>query len=151
MQMTKATPPKHIVLYADDDTDDLMLVQEAFANYANNVEVVTASDGTEALSYLESLSPLDPAPCLIILDVNMPRMNGKEALKEIRRRERFDEIPVALFTTSSLPLDKAFAERYKARFITKPIDVSQMAIIADQFVSHCTDEIKRNIQKRIDQ
>ena len=151
MQMTKATPPKHIVLYADDDTDDLMLVQEAFANYTTTVEVVTASDGTEALSYLENLSPLDPAPCLIILDVNMPRMNGKEALKAIRSRERFEEIPVALFTTSSLPLDKAFAERYKASFITKPIDVNQMAIIADQFVENCTDEIKRNIQKRFDQ
>ncbi len=147
--MTKAIPPKHIVLYADDDPDDLMLVQEAFASYTNNVEVVTATDGSEALSYLEGLGPLDPAPCLIILDVNMPRMNGKEALKAIRSRERFEEIPVTLFTTSSLPLDKAFAERYKAHFITKPIDVMQMAIIADQFVEHCTDEIKKNIQKRL--
>jgi CheY-like chemotaxis protein len=147
--MTKATPPKHIVLYADDDDDDLMLVQEAFANYASNVEVVTASDGSEALMYLENLSPHDPAPCLIILDVNMPRMNGKEALKEIRRRERFGEIPVALFTTSSLQLDKTFAEKYRASFITKPIDINQMAFIADQFVEHCTDEIKKNIQRRM--
>lgn len=147
--MTKAIPPKHIVLYADDDEDDLMLVQEAFASYAANVEVITASDGTEALLFLENLSPLDPTPCLIILDVNMPRMNGKEALREIRKRERFEETPVALFTTSSLLLDKAFATKYKASFVTKPIDVTQMALIADQFIENCTDEIKKNIQRRL--
>jgi len=148
-QATPPTPPKHIVLYADDDVDDLMLVQEAFADYATNVEVVTATSGIEALSYLENLSPLDSTPCLIILDVNMPRLNGKETLKEIRSRERFEDTPVTLFTTSSLPLDRAFAERYKAHFITKPIDITQMSVIADLFVEHCTDEIKKNIQRRL--
>lgn len=146
--MTKAIPPKYIVLYADDDIDDLTLVREAFDQYASNVEVVTAFDGVEALSYLEGLNPLDPSPCLIILDVNMPRLTGKETLKRIRNLERFEEIPVVLFTTSSLPLDKVFAEKYKAGFITKPIDVKHMAFIADQFVEHCTDEIKKNIKKR---
>lgn len=145
--MTKATPPKHIVLYADDDEDDLMLVQEAFASYNASVEVITVSDGTEALRYLKELSAVDPAPCLIILDVNMPRMNGKDALKEIRRLQRFEEIPVTLFTTSSLPLDRSFAEKYKAYFFTKPIDVNQMAVIADQFVEHCTDEVKKNVKR----
>jgi CheY-like chemotaxis protein len=147
--MTKATPPKHIVLYADDDNDDLMLVQEAFANNTNNVEVITANDGTEALAYLSNLDQLDPAPCLIILDVNMPRLNGKDTLREIRNMDRFENIPVILFTTSSLLLDKTFAEKYKAGFITKPLDVKQMSIIANEFVEHCTDEIKKDIRRRM--
>lgn len=149
MQMTKAIPPKHIVLYADDDVDDLMLIEEAFSQYANNVELITACDGIEALHYLESLEQFDAAPCLIILDVNMPRLNGKETLRRLRNLQRFQDTPVVLFTTSSLPLDKVFAQKFKAGFVTKPIDAKQMAHIADQFVEHCEDEIKKNIRKQL--
>lgn len=147
--MTKAIPPKHIVLYADDDEDDLMLVEEAFQELAFNVDVITANDGAEALSYLNHLSPFDPAPCLIILDVNMPRLNGKETLQRIRNHERFAEIPVVMFTTSSMPLDKGFSENYKAGFITKPLDSKQMKTIAEVFVEHCSDEVKKNISRRL--
>lgn len=142
-------PPKHIVLYADDDPDDLALVQDAFAQYADNVEVVTASDGFEALSYLTGLDPFEPAPCLIILDINMPRLNGKETLQKIRNLQRFEGIPVVLFTTSSFPLDKDFATRHAAGFITKPLDARQIKVITEQFVSHCTDQIKKSIQRKL--
>lgn len=142
-------PPKHIVLYADDDPDDLALVQDAFALYADNVEVITVSDGFEAISYLNGLDPFDPAPCLIVLDINMPRMNGKEALQKIRTLQRFEGIPVVLFTTSSFPLDKDFATKYAAGFITKPLDSRQIKAIAEQFVAHCSDEIKKSIQRKM--
>ena len=138
---------KNIVLYADDDSDDIQLVREAFFNYSQNVELVTASDGLEALSFLKNLSIDDPAPCLIILDINMPRMDGKEALIKIRQMKRFEEIPSILFTTSSQPRDKEFAEKYHAGFLTKPIDITQMDIIAGKFIEHCSDEIKKNIRK----
>lgn len=147
--MTQMYTPRHVVLYADDDPDDLDLVLEAFARFSDNVDVVTAQDGFEALSYLNNLPPLDPTPCLIILDINMPRLDGKETLKRIRSLERFQDVPVVMFTTSSLPYDKDFAQKYKAGFITKPIDVNQISVIAEQFISHCTDEIKRNIQRKI--
>lgn len=140
---------KHCILYADDDPDDLMLVKDAFEKYAENIELVTAYDGVEAIRYLKSLSPIEPAPCLIILDINMPRMSGKEALKELRSMDRFKHIPVVLFTTSSLPDDRAFASKYNAGFITKPLNFRQIAIIADAFVEHCADEIKRKIVKKI--
>ena len=146
--MTNSVDNKHIVLYADDDADDLLLVQEAFSQHSDNVEVVTVSDGIEALNYLESLTPLDPSPCLVILDVNMPRLNGKETLKEIRKSEKFSNVPVVIFTTSSLPLDKDFAQKYNAGFLTKPLDIRQMDIIASQFIDHCHDEIKKNLRKR---
>lgn len=140
---------KHSILYADDDPDDLMIIQDAFEKYAENIELITACDGVEAIQYLKSLSPLDPAPCLIILDINMPRMSGKEALKEIRDIDRFKNIPIVLFTTSSLPDDREFALKYNAGFITKPLDSRQITLIADAFIEHCTDEIKRKIIKRI--
>ncbi len=147
--MTKSNPPKHVILYADDDADDLMLVQEALMNFTDSVEVITLASGEEAIYYLDHLDAFEPAPCLIILDVNMPRLNGKETLLKIRNMERFEDIPVVLFTTSTFPLDKSFAEKYNAGFITKPIDMRQMGKIADQFIEHCTDEIKKNIQKKI--
>jgi CheY-like chemotaxis protein len=149
--MTEMNSRKHIVLYADDDPDDLMLVKEAFIRYSDNVEVVTAPNGEQAISYLMELDPFDPAPCLIILDINMPRLDGKEALKKIRTLQRFDNIPVVLFTTSSYTLDREFSSQYKAGFITKPLDVRQIEVIADQFVQHCTDEIKKSIRKELNQ
>ncbi|MER3465153.1 MAG: hypothetical protein C4329_12830 [Chitinophagaceae bacterium] len=147
--MTKSITPKNIVLYADDDVDDLELVQDAFAKYSRDVEVITARDGKEALRILQKLSPLDPKPCLIILDVNMPVMDGKEALVRIREMDAFDDVPVVLFTTSSMPIDKNFARQFNAGFITKPLDIKQMELITEQFIDHCTDEIKKKIRRQI--
>jgi CheY-like chemotaxis protein len=146
--MTQPRPSKSIILYADDDPDDLMLLTESFTSYSEDVEIITACDGFEALSYLKELPQDAPSPCLIILDINMPRRNGKETLIEIRQINRFAEIPVVMFTTSSLPHDKTFAERYKAGFITKPIDSRQMASIADTFIEHCTEEVRKTIRKK---
>ncbi len=149
MIMTKSLPPKHIMLYADDDPDDLLLVQEAFIHYSERVEIITAANGFEAVAFLEGLKPLDPTPCLIILDVNMPRLNGKDALKEIRQMDRFKDTPVVLFTTSSMPIDSEYARKYGAGFITKPLDNRQMAKIADEFLDHCADEIRKYIKNKI--
>lgn len=145
--MVKLATPKNIVFYADDDTDDLELVRDAFARYTNNVEVLTAKDGAQALSYLQSLSKEDPTPCLIILDINMPLLNGRDVLKKIKEMPELAPVPVVLFSTSSSPLDKEFAKKYNAGFVTKPLDVSQMEMITELFVDHCSDEIKRSIRK----
>lgn len=147
--MTKSTPPKNIVLCVDDDPDDLELVQDAFARYSKNVEVITAKDGMQCCSFLESLGEEDPSPCLIILDINMPLMNGKEVLKKIRSHSRFESVPIVLFTTSSLPQDNEFARKYNAGFVTKPLDVAQMEVITELFIDHCTDEIKKNIRRHL--
>jgi CheY-like chemotaxis protein len=145
--MTQTTPPTHLVLYADDDPDDIKFVEDSFSETTNNIELVTAYNGIDLVRYLESLKPLDPNPCLIILDVNMPLMNGKETLLKIRSMERFHSIPVVLFTTSSNDFDKNFAKKYSAGFLTKPLDNSQMKNITDQFIEHCTDEVRKMIRK----
>lgn len=146
--MTKSSTPKNIVLYADDDADDLQLVQDAFSEFAQEVEVVTVSDGGQALRFLEGLQSMDPLPCLIILDVNMPVVDGKQVLRELRTMERYSDVPVVLFTTSSLPADQSFASKYKAGFITKPLHYRQMEQITDQFISHCAEEVRRKIQNK---
>lgn len=147
--MTNSTTARNVVFYADDDLDDLELVKDAFAQYSKNVEVLTATDGSKALSYLSNLKKYDTLPCLIILDVNMPIINGKETLLRLREIEHFQDVPVVLFTTSSQPMDKSFAKKYNAGFITKPIDVKQMEVIADQFIEHCSEEIRDKIRRQI--
>lgn len=147
--MTRSITPKNIILYADDDVDDLELVQESFSRYSNNVEVITARDGSQALNYLTSLDNNDPKPCLIILDINMPVLSGKETLVRLRQIPEMESVPVVLFTTSSSALDQSFAKKYNAGFVTKPLDIAQMEMITDIFIDHCTDEIKKNIRKHL--
>lgn len=147
--MLTPVTPRNIVFYADDDSDDLELVQDAFARFTKNVEVVTAKDGVQAISYLQSLNLQSPTPCLIILDINMPILNGRDVLKKIKEMPHLLTVPVVLFSTSSSTLDKEFARRYQAGFVTKPLDVSQMEMITELFVDHCSDEIKRNIRRHL--
>src|SRR4051812_9796913 len=104
--MSESIVSRNIVIYADDDKDDLELVQDAFAQYAQNVEVLTFMDGSSVLSFIEGMTENDTLPCLIILDINMPVMNGKEALIMIRQIKQFESVPIVLFTTSSQPIDK---------------------------------------------
>ena len=108
--MTRSVSPKNIVVYADDDSDDLMLVKEAFNNYSDNVDLITLNNGAEALSYLKKSISNDTVPCLIILDINMPKLDGKETLLKIREIERLKTVPVILFTTSSQQIDKKFVK-----------------------------------------
>jgi CheY-like chemotaxis protein len=145
--MTKYIAPRSIVVYADDDPDDIELVEEAFRQFANNVELHTFQNGSQALSYLKNLQDDEPMPCLIILDINMPMLNGKETLVRLRQLDKYEGVPVVLFTTSSMPLDKTFAQRYSAGFVTKPLGFEQMELIAKQFINHCTEETKKKIRR----
>lgn len=138
---------KNIVLYADDDTDDLELVAEAFSKYNNHVDLVTVADGLQALSYLNNIPEGEKTPCLVILDINMPRLNGRETLLQMRELDRFQDVPAILFSTSSQPMDKEFAKANNAGFITKPLDYRQMDLIAEQFIDHCSDDIKNKIRR----
>ncbi|WP_207493591.1 response regulator [Aridibaculum aurantiacum] len=143
--MTDQVAAKNIVLYADDDTDDLELVAEAFSKYRNHVDLVTVTDGLQALSFLKNITDNQKVPCLVILDINMPRLNGRETLLRIREMDKYDNVPAILFSTSSQPFDKDFAAANNAGFITKPLDYRQMDIIAEQFIEHCSDEVKKKL------
>ena len=147
--MTQSMEQKSIVLYADDDPEDRELVEEAFQPHKDHVEVIAFPNGMDLLSYVRNLGPLDPVPCLIILDINMPLLNGRETLQQLRQMERFASVPIVLFTTSSMPQDRDFAQRYKAGFITKPIEIVQLERITDEFISHCNDEIQKKIRRKL--
>lgn len=142
--MTKNLDLKSVILYAEDDEDDQQLIKDSLSTYSPGIEIVIRNNGAEAISYLNNLPASEPAPCLIILDINMPRMNGIEALKQIRENKRFNKVPAILFTTSSHLQDKKVAAEYNAGFITKPINTLQMRFIAKTFVESCGDNHSEN-------
>ena len=127
----------HTILYAEDDSDDLFMVQQAFEKYNGSFTLLHASNGFETLEKLNALRIADQLPCLIILDVNMPGMNGKETLIRIKQSSDFQKLPVVLFTTSSSEGDKAFAKKWDAAFITKPLMYSELEELAKTFLNLC--------------
>jgi CheY-like chemotaxis protein len=125
--MTSVQPRPITILLADDDADDRMLTKEALAEsrLANDLRFV--ENGEELLDYLQRRPPYDdaansPKPGLILLDLNMPRKDGREALREIKADANLRHIPVIVLTTS-----KAEEDIYRSydlgvnSFITKPV------------------------------
>jgi two-component system response regulator len=115
------------ILMADDDPDDRELTRKAFeeSHLANDIRFV--ENGEELLDYLNRRGQYaDPArsprPGLILLDLNMPRMDGREALKEIRSDPRFRTIRVVIMTTSKAEEDIVRSYHLSAAsYITKPV------------------------------
>jgi CheY-like chemotaxis protein len=108
-----------IVLYADDDLDDKEWVNEACKKANSSLELKFVQNGKEVLKYLESSPPEIPA--LIVLDLNMPELDGKQTLKALKTHPSFQKIPVAVVTTSSSMIDREVCHRLGASiFLTKP-------------------------------
>lgn len=130
-------PAKHTIFYAEDDLDDLFIVKQAFQTYDGDIKLMHANNGLEALETLQSLEDQDSLPCLILLDINMPGMDGRETLIRIKQDERLKDIPAAMFSTSSSSLDKEFAAKWNAKFFTKPLVYAEMEKMVDMFVAIC--------------
>lgn len=123
------------VLCVDDDQDDQLIVSETIREIDESVEVATALNGQEALSFLDRAKATGDLPCLIIMDINMPLMDGKQALVEIKKDKELDNVPVVMFTTSSSQLDMAFCEKYGVEFITKPINMQDFRSTVQKLLS----------------
>lgn len=115
-----------VVLMAEDDEDDLLLVQDAFAASGLSIELRSVPDGEELLEYLFRRSKykdpfLSPKPSLILLDLNMPKKDGRKALEEIKTHPTFRRIPVVVLTTSTEGADiQQCYEMGANSYVTKP-------------------------------
>ena len=109
------------ILLVEDDSIDIMAVQRALNKLKVTNELVCKVDGREALEYLQD--DINVKPCIILLDLNMPRMGGFELLEIIKAEENLKSIPVVIFTTTGLDGDitKGF-ELGADSYITKPAD-----------------------------
>lgn len=112
---------QRIVLMADDDEEDCFLAREAFSESGVKAAFSCVEDGMELMDYLSEHSQPRALPDLILLDLNMPRKDGREALLEIKAEPTLQDIPIVILTTSEEQKDKAFTLEAGANsFITKP-------------------------------
>ena len=125
---------KHIILIADDDADDREIIRDAFmTNESDHREYIFIENGDQLITYLQT-SP-ESLPALIMLDLNMPGRDGREALKDIKTNEDYRHIPTIVFTTSSSYRDKQMVYSLGANcFITKPDTFNKLVEITSSIV-----------------
>lgn len=126
-----------IILMADDDPDDRMLAKEALAENKLANDLYFVEDGEELLDYLNQKGKYNsgnaPRPGLILLDLNMPKMDGREALKELKSHDSLRKIPVIVLTTSKAEEDIIRSYELGVNsFITKPVTFDELVEVTRQ-------------------
>ena len=120
------------ILLVDDDDVDIMTLQRAFKKNSIANPLSIANDGLEALDKLRGTNGMEkitPAPRVILLDINMPKMNGLEFLKELREDKDLHTISVFVLTTSNDDKDRIEAYNYNvAGYIIKPITFESFVV-----------------------
>jgi two-component system, chemotaxis family, response regulator Rcp1 len=125
----KPRPTPVEILLVEDSPGDIRLIQEAFkeSGFSNHLNI--ARDGEEALSFLrkEGIYADSPRPAFILLDLNLPRKNGREVLAEIKMEKAFRQIPVVILSTSTNEEDVLNAYDLHANcYIPKPLDMDNL-------------------------
>jgi CheY-like chemotaxis protein len=125
------------ILVAEDDADDRELIVDAFTSIDTSLILHTVPDGNSALIYLNNLSK-DNLPCLIVLDYNMPDLNGAEVLKHLGANERFTKIPKVMLSTSNASHYVTECFKYGANdYLVKPSSFKELVTIAQQLLDMC--------------
>ena len=118
--MATKEPPLQVLL-VDDNPGDVLLMQETFEELHVGVDVLTASDGAEALATLDRGVASGRLPDLVVLDLNMPGMNGMEVLQSVRANEDLRHLPVIIMTSTAAEEEVVEAYRsYASSLVTKP-------------------------------
>jgi CheY-like chemotaxis protein len=131
-ELVRQTHKLVTILMADDDPDDRLLMEDAFAEIRLENPLDFVVDGIELMDYLHRRGGYahlaeSPLPGLILLDLNMPRKNGREALDEIKRDEKLRKIPIVILTTSKAEEDLLASYNLGANsFIVKPVTFDKL-------------------------
>jgi len=128
---------KKYILYADDDQDDYEILQNAFAEISEQIGLVHVSNGYDVISHLQNRAQSD-YPSLILMDINMPLLGGKETLELLKIDDHYKTIPVKIFSTAFSPADKAAIEQNGAEVIKKPSIYDGWRKIAAELAKYCT-------------
>lgn len=132
------------ILLVDDDRDDTALFEEVLGEVRPSIILQTAENGIEALEGLQNR--VTPLPDLIFLDLNMPRMGGKECLLQLKGNTQLRNIPVIIYTTSSQSADIEEAMIAGAVcFITKPNSIKEMKTVLSSIV----ESLPHNLEKKL--
>ena len=128
MTATQSTGSTLEVLLVEDSPGDVRLTQEVFREAKGAVRLHVASDGLEAMAFLrrQGIHARAPRPDLILLDLNMPKMDGREVLAQIKADPILKTIPTVILTTSDADVDIAKSYQLQANcFLSKPVQLDE--------------------------
>jgi CheY-like chemotaxis protein len=129
------------ILLVEDNEDDLVIIQEVFADMKLATIVNTVRDGEEALAYLQRKGKYNVAhmPDIVLLDINMPKKNGFEVLEEMKKDPRLQSLPVIMLTTSHREEDIVRSYAMGAcSYLQKLVDLDQFKQLIKQFEHYWT-------------
>lgn len=128
------------ILHIDDDVDDHEMLQDALLGLSPAVQVAFARDGRAGVDYLQRAKEENALPHLVVLDINMPIMDGKKTLEIIRADSYFDNLPVVVFTSGNNKLDVGYFTSRNIEVISKPHTNSALNSIAKRLLDYVLTE-----------
>jgi CheY-like chemotaxis protein len=129
--------PSKYILIGEDDVDDVDMLQEVFASVDESFSLVFLHSGQKIIDALEN-SPVEHLPCLIVLDYNMPELNGAEILRYLSNSPRFKSIPKVIWSTSNSSIYRTLCLELGANdYVTKPSSLQEFVQVARHTLSFC--------------
>ena len=135
-------PAKRIILFVDDDEDDFLVLKDIFKECRPDLQLEWAKDGEEAIDYLTQRGSFraSPRPAVILLDLNMPKLNGDEVLKQIRAHEELRSIPVVVLSNSMNKKDAVETYHFGGNsFVRKPAGYKELREFVQVFSKYWFD------------
>ena len=137
LNMNYAT--KLTILYVDDDSDDCMFLKTSMENAGHKANLICATDGEEAVNYLNSVNS-DALPSLIVLDLNMPRWDGRKTLTYLKSQPHLASIPVVIMSTSDNKREKEACQQMgAAAYQVKPYNFNDYKGVVDNLFAVIKD------------
>lgn len=124
-----------VILLAEDDPGDVLMITEALQRTGSPRDVRVVGDGQEALDFLRRAGDHGraPRPDLILLDLNMPRLDGRQALEVIKADSDLKVIPIVVFTTSASAIDiNGSYDRHANAYVSKPLELDALDAVVQQ-------------------
>lgn len=133
------------VLLVEDSPGDVRLTQEAFRDANQSIRLHVASDGVEAMAFLrrQGIHVHAPRPDIILLDLNLPKMDGREVLAHIKEDETLKTIPIVILTTSEAEVDIVKSYQLRANcYLSKPVQLDEFERLVKSINDFWLTEVK---------
>ena len=123
------------ILIGEDDFEDQFILEEFFQDNGVKDQIAFERNGKKVIEYLENIPSADNLPDLIVLDLNMPILNGTQTLFELKNHQRFQDIPVIIYSTSNNEHEKRKCLNFGAvDYLVKPVSVDEGEKMVKQFL-----------------
>jgi CheY-like chemotaxis protein len=128
---------EHSIFVVDDDDDDIELLRSTLEDLGYSFNLNTASNAFDAITRLQVLDSDNQLPCIIVLDLNLPVMEGKALYEFIKNNKSLASIPIAVLTSSNNKVDKEYFA-HKASYFVKPYSVENLYTCAQKIIECCS-------------